>query len=72
MSPLSIACRHQRRDLSNCGAGAGEPCNWTAPGFEFDGFFHIERFADALGWLKPGEPPSGAAIMDAVERTGLV
>lgn len=70
MSPLEKKCLHQRRNGSFCGAGAGEPCNWTAPGY--DGFYHIERFADALGWLEPGEPPSDVAIGAAVDASGLV
>jgi hypothetical protein len=46
MKPIDIACSHQNDDLTNCGAGAGEPCRFdrvAPPGV----LFHAERIQQA-------------------------
>ena len=54
MEPISIACRHVDEEGKNCGAEAGQKCNWPHPWAEMMGF-HAERIEDAAAFMKPAD-----------------
>jgi hypothetical protein len=73
VTPIEIACRHTcRRNTANCGAEAGEPCDWSKcigarPGF------HSERIDDAAAMARVENNPISAADLDRfVEEMGVV
>jgi hypothetical protein len=68
--PQDIACPHQNPDLTNCGAGAGEFCNWQQPGN--DGAYHAERIADAdAASQREGIKPTQDQFDQAAADSGL-
>ncbi len=72
MKPIEIACRHQYADLTNCGAGAGEPCVWgdedCGQGVDAEGepTFHAERVEDAAAVGEPGDVEISDEALDRV------
>ncbi len=73
MDPLSIACNHQEPDpiLLNCGAKAGEPCNWwdkaTGSTCHIIGKYHAVRIEESGN----GEPIPEATVEAVVDEMGL-
>ena len=70
MNPLNWNCAHQNPDLTNCGAGFGDPCDWTHSCADpAHGPFHAERLGLYDG---SAAPVSKAIIDDAAEFLGIV
>ncbi len=74
MTPVEIACNHQDEDLRNCGAEAGEQCNWrdekTGERCIIVGQFHAERELLADGFDADGNlvrESDGSSVDVAVE-----
>jgi hypothetical protein len=71
LSPLEVNCPHQNSNLTNCGAGVGEPCRWDC--LNPVELYHAERLevADELSKGK-GAEPSVEDFNLAVERSDLI
>jgi hypothetical protein len=66
-NPLDFACPHQNPDLTNCGAGAGESCNWQEP--NPGTLYHAERLeaATAEGTQDIPDDIIDAAALDELD-----
>jgi hypothetical protein len=72
MSPLEVNCPHQNPDLTNCGAIAGQPCNWQET--TSTELYHFERLEVAEDISTPGNGyfPTDSELDKAIEGSELI